>query len=689
MTDTKTSAVVATGPKPPSKLAGMFGYFSGFAPWIVYWILSGNVPFRTSMLVAFLLSLVLVASSLVRGKDLKVLEVGDAIAFGVLTALAFATNDAFLERWIQPIGNAALGLIMLTSILVGTPFTLQYAREAVSPDLWHNPGFILVNRILAWVWVGALGVMTVLALIPPIVQGDATMLDGGSTLSILCYWVAPFSVMGLAIVFTSKYPDWFSAEFDDAPPTDATTVVATPPPTTPIRLTGAGDHAVSGSLMLDATPGDALIDEPVHFTVNGATPATAVTLSATTVDLVGNRWRSEATFAADADGRVDTVTAKPTKGTYASSDGSGLLWSMAYATPDGTPDLFIPSPFPSAVAIEASVGTATLTRTIVRRGAANGVHQIELRDDTLVARLFLPDSATIPASGLPAVALFHGSEGGLDSQSSNAALLASHGYAAMVVAYFGAQGLPEQLVEIPVERLADGVRRLADRPEVDAARVGAMAISRGSEGLLATAAHTPDLGLRAIVAVSPSSVTWEAMGDTGSIADTASWTVHGAPLPFLAMNDEMLMKDAAKDAIRTRGHVDRHRPHLMHLTRAYGAALRDHASAEAAAIPAETITAPILLLSGSDDQVWPSATMADVILARRAAAGIGAHDHHQTYSGAGHLIRLGIMPTTVSSTGGIALGGTSAGTAAAQHDATARTLAFLDRNLAATPVLGQ
>ena len=82
---------------------------------------------------------------------------------------------------------------------------------------------------------------------------------------------------------------------------------------------------------------------------------------------------------------------------------------------------------------------------------------------------------------------------------------------------------------------------------------------------------------------------------------------------------------------------------------------------------------PLLLISGSDD-VWPSEQMANEVLGLRAE---DAGDQHHHYDGAGHLIRLGNFPTDAQWTGGISLGGTRDGQAAAQRDATDRVLSFL------------
>jgi hypothetical protein len=77
--------------------------------------------------------------------------------------------------------------------------------------------------------------------------------------------------------------------------------------------------------------------------------------------------------------------------------------------------------------------------------------------------------------------------------------------------------------------------------------------------------------------------------------------------------------------------------------------------------------------------VWPSGEMAKRLLdrCRQAQATAAANDQLLTYPDAGHLIRLGCWPTTVSHAGSIALGGTPAGLAAAQADLTPRIISLV------------
>ena len=88
---------------------------------------------------------------------------------------------------------------------------------------------------------------------------------------------------------------------------------------------------------------------------------------------------------------------------------------------------------------------------------------------------------------------------------------------------------------------------------------------------------------------------------------------------------------------------------------------------------------PTIRRCGRRRRSWPSEEMAKRLLDRRRQAGLaaGAHDRLLTYPDAGHLIRLGCLPTTMTHAGSIALRGTSAGLAAAQADLKPRIISLV------------
>ena len=125
------------------------------------------------------------------------------------------------------------------------------------------------------------------------------------------------------------------------------------------------------------------------------------------------------------------------------------------------------------------------------------------------------------------------------------------------------------------------------------------------------------------------------------------------------------MPHAVVDRLRRR------RGRTVPLRPAYAASLGRHpAEAE---IAAERIDAPLLLLAGEDDQVWPSVDMATLLLDRRARA----EDRLLAFPDAGHLLQPPLTPTTVSADDVVVSGGTPAGNARAQAEGWHAILDFL------------
>ena len=634
----------------------------GFLPWIVYWILVGNVPFPLAVLIAVAVSALSLLVGRWRHTPGKSLDTGTLVVFLVLAVLAFVVPDDVLEQWLQPLGNAGLLAVVLAGLALGRPFVLDYATPTVDAVTARTDGFRAITTAMTWLWAGLFALMTLLSAIPPIVDGAATMLDSTDTLSILCYWVAPFVLLGLGGTISGAFPPWFaarSAEIDQRSADDHAPVPqADPPP-----------DAADG-LELDLAA-DRRHDEPFELVVRGADGP--VELEIEGPDLVGRSWRSRATLPADADGVVDTSRVAPSDGDWSTPDGDAPIWAMrcvgAPGDGDPTPSMFIPPAEPWQVTVRARAGRRSATRTVLRHAGGPGVRVETVHLGGRVAHLALPAGAS-PGAGLAAVTCFGGSEGGSDSQLGLAAALASRGLVALAASWITEQDAANAIQEVPLERFAEAFDLLAGHAAVDPARIGATAISRGAEGVLAAAAA----GLvhpSALLLVSPSSVTWQAIGGGGEVPDTASWTLRGAPVPWQFIPSGVLMGQLVRNAARVHRDAAAHRPTLLELRPAYEAGLARGVGD--AAIAAEQVTCPLLILTGDDDALWPSGPMADTLLTRRGRV----DDQHHAFPGAGHLLRFALLPTDASWSGGIAFGGTRPGLAAAQKEATDLATAFL------------
>src|SRR3954470_4655074 len=202
---------------------------------------------------------------------------------------------------------------------------------------------------------------------------------------------------------------------------------------------------------------DPRIDEPVSLRLAGVPPGRRVRIFAAGTDAHGVEHRSWAEYGAGPDALVEPARQRPLAGTYRSADPFGLWWSMQ-SDPE-RPFARSLGPVPTAVWAEID-GERVADVELRRLRLAPGVTVEPWREGGLVATLFLPG---LPA---PGIVVLGGSEGGLAQAEELAAGLASHGFAALALAYFGAAGLPERLAEIPLEYLEAAVDRLLARPEL-------------------------------------------------------------------------------------------------------------------------------------------------------------------------------------------------------------------------------
>jgi dienelactone hydrolase len=160
--------------------------------------------------------------------------------------------------------------------------------------------------------------------------------------------------------------------------------------------------------------------------------------------------------------------------------------------------------------------------------------------------------------------------------------------------------------------------------------------SRGGELALVLGATFPDV--KAVVGYVPSGIVHAGISGGGlrESRRRPAWTHRGEALPFLSSRDASRMDGPPAS------------PEPLALTPVFLRALEDRAAVEAAEIPVERINGPVLLISGQDDQMWPSPVLAEIAMARLAR-----HHHpylyrHLSYPGAGHLIGQPGLPATVS-----------------------------------------
>ncbi|XP_078586105.1 bile acid-CoA:amino acid N-acyltransferase-like [Branchiostoma floridae x Branchiostoma japonicum] len=213
---------------------------------------------------------------------------------------------------------------------------------------------------------------------------------------------------------------------------------------------------MSRQVELLVTPVKALVDDQVDITVERLAPRQPVTLHARLVKGTA-RFQSYAHYRADDTGRVAVAKHTSLGGLYTGVEQMGLFWSMQ-PSPGQKPGLRlrkkdVSTPFLVDVRVHEGhvdvMGEENLpwlaTKTVERWYLGDGVKRIPVKEGRVRGTLFLP-----PGEGPFAGVLdIFGSTGGLPEY--RAALLASRGFAALALPYFGYDDLPNYISDIDLD----------------------------------------------------------------------------------------------------------------------------------------------------------------------------------------------------------------------------------------------
>jgi dienelactone hydrolase len=434
---------------------------------------------------------------------------------------------------------------------------------------------------------------------------------------------------------------------------------------------------------LTLTPVGGIQDAPFKVTLAGVNPGTRVVIRVTRRTDDGHPWSAVGVFRANARGVVDAARSRSLGGTYSGISAHGLLCSALPVEPDKI-DAFVagfarnprqdrsfPDPLGrTEIALTASIGGRIVASTSGWRSYPVGTRGEAVDVAEGWKGVFFPAAEGVKP-GLP-VLLLAGSGGGIFRYT--AARLASHGHPTLAFAMFRYPGLPDSLVEYPLERVRNGALWLANRAGGE--RPVIMGISRGSEAAALAGVHFPDAFSGHILLV-PSH-----LADAGALGSAAkqgasAWSIGGKPTPVTDLgftpDDPRVVEQARTPPGYNASAMVLDRWASPSFEARYG-------------IPFERLKAPVLVLAAGQDAVWPSWVSAERIHKRLVAHGKAGLAEIHIYPAAGHgMVDLGFGgPLSTFSynpllKGFMALGGEPNANCEASFDSVRAILAFLDR----------
>lgn len=167
------------------------------SPFAVFFVLMRGHSPLAGLLGASAVSVLLCARAWRRGEALKVLEVGSLVVFGALTVYTLLAAPHWSVATVRLAVDAGLLAVTVTSLAIGRPFTIQYARERVPEAVWGLPVFFTTNVLITAVWAGAFAVL---------VAADAAA-EYAPAVPLWIDVAASVAAFAAAAWFSRRYPD--------------------------------------------------------------------------------------------------------------------------------------------------------------------------------------------------------------------------------------------------------------------------------------------------------------------------------------------------------------------------------------------------------------------------------------------------------------------------------------------------
>jgi hypothetical protein len=124
-----------------------------FLPFIAFAVLQGRLGSPASLAIAAAVAAALIVRhSLILRKSLKILEAGSMALFALMAVVTLIPQVHLSVVGVKLCVDVGMLAIVLGSLVVRKPFTLQYAREQVPAEIAALPQFLTINIKITTAW---------------------------------------------------------------------------------------------------------------------------------------------------------------------------------------------------------------------------------------------------------------------------------------------------------------------------------------------------------------------------------------------------------------------------------------------------------------------------------------------------------------------------------------------------------
>jgi len=177
------------------------GTILGFVPWIIYWVFAGSWSIGAAVIGSLISSLAINGYRWSKGKP-KSMDTVSLLYFILMAIVVLVLRSDVILQYGGVLSSIVLASIAWGSLLTGSPFTYEYAKESWDEAFWSNPIFVRTNQIITAVW-GVVFTAQVL------VKGLGVLYTFGESAQYLLDVIVPQMLLVAAIVFTVWFQNWY------------------------------------------------------------------------------------------------------------------------------------------------------------------------------------------------------------------------------------------------------------------------------------------------------------------------------------------------------------------------------------------------------------------------------------------------------------------------------------------------
>jgi all-trans-retinol 13,14-reductase len=173
----------------------------GMAAWVTYGVGAANGHWVWAAIGGLAIALAIVGHEYSRNA-VKIMDCTTAAYFAFALIVTIAAGPWLFKSYNLILTWAIFAAVTWVTMLIGFPFTTEYAREQAPPEVWEHPVFLRLNVILTVIFGVMFTVNAILGLLA-LMTGHLVMLG----------LLLPMLLLIAALVFSSVYPKWYTDRF--------------------------------------------------------------------------------------------------------------------------------------------------------------------------------------------------------------------------------------------------------------------------------------------------------------------------------------------------------------------------------------------------------------------------------------------------------------------------------------------